>query len=110
MPTTPIGYMPLHGFSIAKKFYHFINDEVLPGTGLDPDTFWRESCDLMERLAPINRRLLEHRDAMQRRIDAWHIAHPGVPDGEAYQAFLQEIGYLVPCPHRVKASTNPCGC
>ena len=104
MPATPIDYKPLHGFSIAQKFYHFINDEVLPGTGLEPDAFWRESCDLMERLAPINRRLLEHRDTLQRHIDAWHIAHPGVPDGEAYQAFLQKIGYLVPCPHRVKAS------
>ena len=98
MTTTLKGYEPLHGFSISQDLYRFINQEVLPETGLAPEAFWRQACDLIHRLTPANRDLLEKREHLQRQIDQWHLAHPGHLDDSAYQAFLSQIGYLVEPP------------
>ena len=82
---------------IAKVLFDFVNQDVLPGTGIDEQTFWSGLDALIHRLAPKNRALLARRDALQASIDAWHQARKGQPiDRAAYKAFLAEIGYLVP--------------
>jgi malate synthase len=82
---------------VAAELAQFLDLQVLPGTGVDPAHFWRGFSDLVHDLGPENRALLAERDALQARIDAWHIAHRGQPhDHEAYKAFLGEIGYLLP--------------
>jgi len=89
--------IPVHGLSVAQPLYDFIAKEALPGTGLDPDTFWKGFSALAQKLMPQNRSLLAERDRLQAAIDAWHKAHPARPmDAAAYTAFLKEIGYLVP--------------
>jgi malate synthase len=41
--------------------------------------------------------LLDVREDLQQQIDAWHLARRNQPhDHEAYKAFLEEIGYLLP--------------
>ena len=80
---------------IAKPLFDFINDEALPGTGLDPGHFWKSFEAILTDLAPRNRALLARRDELQARIDAWHRERRG-RDPEAYRAFLAEIGYLAP--------------
>ena len=48
-------------------------------------------------LGPRNRALLEKRDALQAKIDAWLAARRGAAlEPKATAAFLREIGYLVP--------------
>ncbi|ADZ71429.1 malate synthase G [Polymorphum gilvum] len=84
------------GLKVARELYDFVNARALPGTGVEPATFWKELSAIVHDLAPKNRALLARRDAFQAKIDAWHRAHPGVPDMAAYKAFLTEIGYLVP--------------
>ena len=85
------------GLSIAKCLVDFANNEALPGTGIDAETFWRALDSLIGDLAPKNRALLERRDDLQNQIDAWHRARRGQPlDSAEYKAFLTEIGYLVP--------------
>jgi malate synthase len=75
----------------------FVEDRALPGTGIAPDAFWAGLSTLIHELGPENRALLARRDDLQATIDAWHIAHRARPhDPEAYKAFLQEIGYLLP--------------
>jgi len=87
------------GLSVAQELAGFIEDEALPGTGLEASAFWRGVADIFARFAPRNKALLATRDALQARIDGWHAARPGQPiDAAAYQAFLREIGYLVPEP------------
>jgi malate synthase len=77
----------------------FIEDVALPGTGIPADAFWTGMADIYARFAPENRALLGVRDALQAKIDAWHVAQGGKPiDMAAYRAFLTEIGYLVPEP------------
>lgn len=92
---------------VATELQRFIDEEVLPGTGLDTAAFWSGVDTLVHELAPRNRELLAERDRLQVELDAWHSAHPGpVTDLPAYQAFLEGIGYLQPVPGQVQASTS----
>ena len=92
------------GLQVDQGLARFLEDRVLPGTGLDAAAFWPGVADLFARLAPRNRALLVERDRLQAAIDAWHTARAGQAiEGAAYQAFLREIGYLVeePAPFTV---------
>ncbi|HET7528238.1 MAG TPA: malate synthase G, partial [Burkholderiaceae bacterium] len=96
-----------HGLQVASNLYEFIQQRVLPGTGVDADAFWKGFAEIVRDLAPKNAALLAERDRLQSEIDAWHRAHPGpVRDLRAYRAFLRQIGYLVPVPQRVKITTR----
>jgi malate synthase len=91
---------------VAVNLQRFVDEDVLPGTGLDRDAFWTGFDALVHELAPLNRALLAERDRLQTELDTWHRAHPGpVSDMPAYRAFLQSIGYLQPQPANVQAST-----
>ncbi|MGZ5364274.1 MAG: malate synthase G [Mycobacterium sp.] len=84
---------------VAQVLYDFVNDEALPGTGLDPDTFWSGVDKVVADLTPKNEELLARRDDLQARIDKWHRQRVIEPlDPEAYRQFLTEIGYLLPEP------------
>ena len=89
--------MTRHGLQVDTRLVRFVEDRALPGTGIAPDAFWAGLSTLIHELGPENRALLARRDDLQATIDAWHIAHRARPhDPEAYKAFLQEIGYLLP--------------
>ncbi|MBG6077172.1 malate synthase G [Polaromonas sp. CG_9.11] len=95
-----------HGLHVATELYRFINDKVLPGTGVDRDKFWTGFDAIVADLAPKNITLLAERDRLQLELDTWHQAHPGpVADMPAYRAFLEGIGYLVPQPAQVAITT-----
>jgi malate synthase len=94
------------GLSIATVLYDFVNAEALPGTGLDPVAFWTGFAQLLAEFSPRNAALLAKRDAIQAKIDAWHLAHKAAPDPAAYQAFLTEIGYLLPDPAAFAVATE----
>ena len=95
-----------HGLQVATELYNFINDKVLPGTGVDGDTFWTGFDAIVSDLAPKNIALLAERDRLQTELDTWHQAHPGpITDMAAYRNFLTTIGYLVPVPEGVQTTT-----
>jgi len=92
---------------VAANLQRFIEDEVLPGTGVDAAAFWGGFDQLVNDLAPKNRALLAERDRLQVELDNWHKANPGpITDMPAYRAFLESIGYLLPEPGEVKISTS----
>ena len=87
------------GLQVAASLAAFIEDQALPGTGIEPEAFWAGAADIFARFAPDNVALLRKRDTMQAQIDSWHEQRAGQPhDAAAYQAFLREIGYLVAEP------------
>ncbi len=91
---------------VAANLQRFVDQEVLPGTGIEREAFWAGFDALVHELAPQNRALLAERERLQAELDAWHRAHPGpVSDMPAYRAFLESIGYLLPQPEQVQAST-----
>ncbi len=81
------------GLSIAAELADFVEVRVLPGLGIAPDGWWQGVADIFARFAPQNAALLAKRETLQAAIDARYKA--GEPVDEA---FLREIGYLVPEP------------
>ncbi len=97
----------VHSLQVATPLYRFIEDRVLPGTGVASETFWAGFDAIVRDLSPKNIALLAERDRLQTELDTWHRAHPGpIADMPAYRAFLTQIGYLVPLPGKVKATTT----
>ena len=90
-------YVTRAGLSVAEELATLVEEQVLPGTGVKPDGFWGGYDRLLRKLVPQNLALLEKRETLQAQIDEWLLARKGQPwDGEAYRAFLKQIGYLVP--------------
>ena len=97
----------LHGLQVATELYRFIEDEVLPGTGVHSAPFWKGFDAIVSDLAPKNSALLAERDRLQSELDTWHKANPGpIRDMAAYRRFLEDIGYLVPPPANARATTS----
>ncbi|PZX15620.1 malate synthase G [Celeribacter halophilus] len=85
------------GLKVAELFANFIEAEALPGTGVTAAAFWDGLAGMVRDFGPKNRALLEKREALQSKIDVWHLERKGQDhDAAAYRAFLEEIGYLVP--------------
>ncbi|MCW2686137.1 MAG: malate synthase, partial [Mycobacterium sp.] len=92
---------------VARSLYDFVNNEALPGTDIDPDTFWAGVDKVVTDLAPQNQDLLARRDELQAQIDKWHRHRVIEPhDPEAYKEFLTEIGYLLPEPEDFTVTTS----
>ncbi|EKF44244.1 malate synthase G [Nitratireductor indicus C115] len=96
----------LHGLDVAEELRDFAVREALPGTGVDSDRFWKALAEIVADLAPKNRDLLKKRDAFQEKIDAWYRENGAPADQDAYQAFLREIGYLLPEGGDFKVETD----
>jgi len=89
-----------HGYKVAETLYHFIEHEVLPGTGIDANNFWQSMANIFEEFTPKNQKLLAIREQFQAQIDAWHLNENKEPANqglyqERYQQFLNDIGYIV---------------
>jgi malate synthase len=92
---------------VARVLYDFVNNEALPGTDIDPDTFWSGVDKVVADLTPQNQDLLNRRDELQAQIDKWHrqrVIEPVDPD--TYREFLAEIGYLLPEPEDFTITTS----
>ncbi|AQU84283.1 MULTISPECIES: malate synthase G [unclassified Halomonas] len=95
-----------HRLQVAADLDRFINEQALPGTGVDENAFWAGVDALFHDLTPKNRQLLEERQSLQEKLNEWHRENPGpVSDMPAYRSFLKKVGYLVEAPNNVKAST-----
>ncbi len=86
-----------HGLQVAPELAQFIDEKALVGTGVSADTFWAGFADLVAKMGPRGRDLLQTREDIQAALDDWHVANrAGGHDAAAYQEFLQTSGYLVP--------------
>ncbi|MBQ0718890.1 MAG: malate synthase G [Gammaproteobacteria bacterium] len=95
------------GLQIANELYQLVNEQVIPGTGVDSDKFWADFESILNDLGPRNAQLLAIRESFQTQIDQWHEARAGQPhDASAYRQFLQDIDYLVPAGERFSITTE----
>jgi len=98
-------YVERHGLSVAEPLAALIENDIL--LDVTADQFWSGYAAMLRELGPVNAALLQKRQDLQAKIDAWHIARRGQQlDGAAYRAFLSEIGYLVPEPEAFSVNTQ----
>ena len=96
-----------NSLQVATPLYRFIEDKVLPGTGIKSADFWKGFDEIVKDLSPKNEALLAKRDRLQLDLDKWHQAHPGpIKDMPAYRSYLNEIGYIDKVPDTVLATTQ----
>ena len=88
-------YISLGQLSIASELLDFVNNKLLPGTGVPRKKFWKGLDKCTHELAPKNQNLLEFREILQKKIDIWHKGKKGKKiSSKKYFNFLKEIGYL----------------
>ena len=94
-----MNYQAAGDLQIAPVLKDFVDNEALPGTGLESSAFWSGLSRIVAEFAPRNAALLARRDELQAQIDGWHKQNRGKPvDQASYIQFLRDIGYLQPAP------------
>jgi malate synthase len=84
------------GLQVAASLHALVDQQILPGTGIDSATFWQRFETILNELAPQNKALLAKRDAIQVKLDQWYQQNQGpIQDMDSYKSFLREIEYLV---------------
>ncbi|MEP7453176.1 malate synthase G [Phyllobacterium sp. SB3] len=97
----------INGLKVAQELYDFVVNEAIPGTDIDAAQFWSGFAQIVEDLAPKNRALLEKRDAFQLKLDDFYKSRrESGYSPEEYEAFLREIGYLLPEGDKFAVSTS----
>ena len=103
----PDKYINKRSLSVSIDLEAFLKSEVLPGLDLSEDHFWNSLENIINEFSPRNKELLDIRESMQGKIDAWHLANPGLEKNfDVYKDFLKDIGYLVPEGEDFKISTD----
>jgi malate synthase len=101
-----MSFVEKEGLAIDQALHDFLVREAMPGTGVEPERFFKGLSSLVHDLAPKNRALLARRDELQAKIDAWYRDHGAPADLTTYEGFLKEIGYLVPEGDAFSVSTE----
>jgi len=82
--------------TVNSVLFEFINKEVMPGTDINVNEFWRKFDSAVHELAPINKALIKKREDLQKKIDAWHLVNKDKDlNKENYIKFLKSINYIV---------------
>ena len=88
-------YLIINNLSVSEKLYNFVNNELLPGTKIKKEFFWHGFDKYVHELATKNKKLLEIRENLQKKIDDWHKDRKGEKINiKKYEEFLKKIGYL----------------
>jgi malate synthase len=81
------------GLKIDEHLASVVEKDIAPGTGIDAKAFWASFAQAVKEFGPRTKQMLDKRDLLQTKIDAWHQARKGKPvDMTEYKAFLQSIG------------------
>ena len=91
----PKNYVKVNNLKISEELLSFVNNELLKDSIITPENFWSGFDDIVHELAPKNKKLIEIREILQKKINDWHIKNKGNEVGvNGYKKFLREIGYL----------------
>ena len=97
----------INNLQVDEQLLRFINEEAIPGTDIDVDNFWKGFSEAIHYLSPINKKLIQKRDEIQKKIDAWHLSKKDTSfNNDEYFNFLKTIGYLINEKEDFKISTS----
>ena len=99
-------YVQVGNLQVSELLADFINNRVLPESGVEQDAFWAGFDQIIHELAPENKQLLARRDELQEQINNWHKENKDSFEFESYKTFLQDIGYLEPKIDDYKVETE----
>ena len=100
-------FVTTNDLKIDKTLFDFINNEVLPGTDINQDDFWKKFSKVVHEISPENKKLIEKRENIQKQIDEWHLANPKDKfDKSKYTEFLKSISYLIDEGGEFKITTS----
>ena len=100
-------FVTTNDLKIDKTLFDFINNEVLPGTDINQDDFWKKFSKVVHEISPENKKLIEKRENIQKQIDEWHLANPKDKfDKNKYTEFLKSISYLIDEGSEFKITTS----
>ncbi|MER2030997.1 MAG: malate synthase G [Solibacillus sp.] len=99
-------YVQAGNLQVAEVLFQFINEQVLPNSGVEQTAFWDGFDQLVHELAPENKALLAKRDTLQAKINDWHKGNKGNFQFADYKAFLEEIGYVEPKAEKFQVETE----
>ncbi len=100
-------YQKVNNLKVSKKLLTFVNDELMKGTDISPEKFWLGFDSAIHELAPKNKKLIEIREDLQKKIDDWHIKNRGNEiEVDDYKKFLKKIDYLKDEGPDFKIETN----
>ncbi len=96
-----------NGLKISSTLFDFVNNEAIPGTGVNSEDFWLKFSNYVHELAPINKRLIDKRETIQKKIDEWHKSKKGKEfNKKEYINFLKSLGYLIEEKNDFKIETS----
>ena len=88
-------FVKILDLSISEVLLSFINKELLPGTKISKDRFWRGFNRAVHELSKKNKELIEIREKIQKSIDSYHLEKKGKKIKlNEYKKFLNKINYL----------------
>ena len=88
-------YIKINNLQVSEKLSNFVSDELLKNTNVSSENFWLGLEKTLDELAPKNKKLINFREELQKKIDNWYIENKGKEiKPEEYKKFLLEIGYL----------------
>ena len=86
----------VNGLKVDKILFDFVNSEVIPGLDIKSENFWTGFSQAVHELTPRNKKLINKRDEIQKKIDQWHLSNKDVKINEnEYLKFLKSINYIV---------------
>ena len=99
-------FISIEKTKVNEELYNFVNNEIIPETSINKDSFWKDFIVAANVLAIKNKTLIRERDTLQKKIDAWHVGNKDKFSLESYKNFLKEINYLVEEKENFKIETE----
>ena len=88
-------YIRIRSLSVSKILFDFVNNNLLRGIHIKKDKFWEGFDKATSELVPINKKLLETREKLQKSIDTFHLERKNKKFNlNSYKNYLIKIGYL----------------
>ena len=62
-------YQNVNNLKVHDELLSFVNDELLKEASISPEKFWQGFDNMVHELSPQNKKLIEKREILQKKID-----------------------------------------